>query len=252
MGINLNPNNACNWQCMYCQVPDLVQGKAPVIDQQLLKRELHGFLQELISGDFMETQVPPEARTLKDIALSGNGEPTSAQAFDEIVRLIGQAMRHFDLVGKIPLVLISNGSLCAQPRVQQGLKELGALGGECWYKLDSVLPERRLLVNQARQPMSKVAEHLKEVAARCTLRLQCCLFGLDGQAPTQAEIEAYARFVKAQLDAGTVIRDILLYGLARPSQQPGAHRLSRLEPEQMRAYGALLREGTGLEVSVHA
>ena len=28
VGINLNPNNACNWRCVYCQVPDLVLGAA--------------------------------------------------------------------------------------------------------------------------------------------------------------------------------------------------------------------------------
>ncbi len=32
VGINLNPNNACNWHCAYCQVPDLVRGAAPEID----------------------------------------------------------------------------------------------------------------------------------------------------------------------------------------------------------------------------
>ncbi|MCK7501470.1 MAG: hypothetical protein MZW92_74080 [Comamonadaceae bacterium] len=26
VGINLNPNNACNWRCIYCQVPDLRRG----------------------------------------------------------------------------------------------------------------------------------------------------------------------------------------------------------------------------------
>ena len=25
VGINLNPNNACNWRCVYCQVPRLVR-----------------------------------------------------------------------------------------------------------------------------------------------------------------------------------------------------------------------------------
>ena len=29
VGINLNPNNACNWACVYCQVPDLARGTAP-------------------------------------------------------------------------------------------------------------------------------------------------------------------------------------------------------------------------------
>ena len=25
VGINLNPNRACNWRCIYCQVPELVR-----------------------------------------------------------------------------------------------------------------------------------------------------------------------------------------------------------------------------------
>ncbi|MEZ0245224.1 MAG: radical SAM protein, partial [Methylophilaceae bacterium] len=29
IGINLNPNNACNWRCIYCQVPNLTRGAAP-------------------------------------------------------------------------------------------------------------------------------------------------------------------------------------------------------------------------------
>jgi hypothetical protein len=43
VGINLNPNNACNWHCAYCQVPGLVRGAAPEIDLALLARELAGF-----------------------------------------------------------------------------------------------------------------------------------------------------------------------------------------------------------------
>ena len=32
VGINLNPNNACNWRCVYCQVPGLTFGKGPQVD----------------------------------------------------------------------------------------------------------------------------------------------------------------------------------------------------------------------------
>jgi hypothetical protein len=32
VGINLNPNNACNWRCIYCQVPGLTRGGPPPID----------------------------------------------------------------------------------------------------------------------------------------------------------------------------------------------------------------------------
>ena len=40
VGINLNPNNACNWRCVYCQVPHLVRGAAPPIDEDQLEAEL--------------------------------------------------------------------------------------------------------------------------------------------------------------------------------------------------------------------
>ena len=78
IGINLNTNNACNWRCIYCQVPELARGTAPAVDLVLLEKELDGFLHELQHGDFMQ-RVPVEARRINDIAISGNGEPTSAQ-----------------------------------------------------------------------------------------------------------------------------------------------------------------------------
>lgn len=91
VGINLNPNNACNWRCIYCQVPELKRGTAPVIDLTRLDVELRTFLQEILHGDFMQNQVPSELRRITDIALSGNGEPTSAKAFEQVIELIGQA-----------------------------------------------------------------------------------------------------------------------------------------------------------------
>jgi wyosine [tRNA(Phe)-imidazoG37] synthetase (radical SAM superfamily) len=74
VGINLNTNNACNWRCVYCQVPDLALGSAPAVDIELLEQELRGFLHELLHGDFMQQRVPEGARRINDIALSGNGE----------------------------------------------------------------------------------------------------------------------------------------------------------------------------------
>ena len=47
IGINLNTNNACNWRCIYCQVPDLVRGTAPPVDLALLEKELSDFLHDL-------------------------------------------------------------------------------------------------------------------------------------------------------------------------------------------------------------
>ena len=96
VGINLNPNNACNWRCIYCQVPELKRGAAPVIDLIRLEAELYIFLQEILYGSFMQEQVTPGARRIRDIALSGNGEPTSAKEFEQVIDLIGKVKRDFD------------------------------------------------------------------------------------------------------------------------------------------------------------
>ena len=58
VGVNLNPNNACNWACSYCQVPDLTLGRAPEIDLARLERELRGLLEEIVRGDWLTRRVP--------------------------------------------------------------------------------------------------------------------------------------------------------------------------------------------------
>ena len=92
VGVNLNPNNACNWRCVYCQVPGLVYGKGPPIDLGLLSEELSTMLTALTEGDYMERHVPPDARRLNDVAISGNGEPTSSPDFEAAVRTIVEVL----------------------------------------------------------------------------------------------------------------------------------------------------------------
>ena len=60
VGINLNPNNACNWRCVYCQVPDLQRGVGPPIDLDQLEQELGGLLDDILTGDFLERSAPPK------------------------------------------------------------------------------------------------------------------------------------------------------------------------------------------------
>ena len=81
IGINLNINNACNWRCIYCQVPNLACGTPPPIELEILERELRSFLANALHGDFMQRHVAAADRQLQDIAFSGNGEPTARRSF---------------------------------------------------------------------------------------------------------------------------------------------------------------------------
>lgn len=228
VGINLNVNNACNWRCIYCQVPDLKRGGPPPVDMALLRDELYALLDRITHGDFMLRHVPEDMRRLNDIALSGNGEPTSAREFVEVVDLIGAALDDFNLRGRVKPILISNGSLMGKTYVQQGLQRIAALGGELWFKLDRGTESGLQTINDtATQPAQSIAR-IKRAAELCPTWIQTCVFSLDGQPPEADEITAYLDLLRDLRKDGVPLQGVLLYGLARPPLQPEAARLGRL------------------------
>ncbi|MFT5426030.1 MAG: wyosine [tRNA(Phe)-imidazoG37] synthetase (radical SAM superfamily) [Gammaproteobacteria bacterium] len=243
IGINLNPNNACNWRCIYCQVPDLVRGSSPKIELQQLKDELNGFLNDVIYGDFYDhNDVAKELRTIKDIAISGNGESTSAAEFDRIIELIIQSMNQFNLHEKIKLVLITNGSLAHKKVVQTGLSAMSEIDGEVWFKLDSATDTGLKNINNAGLSVEKVKENLKIMSELCPTWLQTCVFKLDGALPADNERESYLQFLSWANQEGIKINGVLLYGLARPSMQVEASRLSAVSAEVMEEFANDVRQ----------
>lgn len=250
IGINLNPNNACNWRCIYCQVPDLKRGSAPRIDLNKLEAELRSFLRELVHGDFMQQHVPPEARKIHDIALSGNGEPTSTKEFEQIIDLIGNVKKDFDTFKDVKLVLITNGSLVYRSSVQAGLKRMAQLNGEVWFKFDRALAEERQRINNTKISLKKIHQHLQIVTSLCPTWLQTCVFQINGEPPSESEIHAYLNFIKSLKDEGLPLKGILLYGIARPSLQPEARQLSQISESWLIAHGEKIK-ALGLNVRLH-
>ncbi len=246
VGINLNPNNACNWHCAYCQVPGLVRGASPEIDLPRLEGELAGFLDELIHGCFMAEHVPPEARVIRDIAFSGNGEPTGCRNFGEIVERV-VAIRDAAGLGEVPVRLITNGSLVDRPEVQVALKALAAAGGEVWFKLDAGTEADIVRINGVDIKPQTHARRLALCASLCPTWVQTCLFGWDGAAPTKTFMDAYVDLLKM---AGTAaLCGVHLYGVARQSFQPEAVHLQRLEPDELEGIANILKD-EGLTVTV--
>jgi len=251
VGVNLNTNNACNWRCVYCQVPDLVRGAAPEIDLELVETELRTLLDAIVNGDYMERHVPADSRRLNDIALSGNGEPTTSKQIDQVIDLITRVLADFSLLGQVKLVLITNGSLIDRPEVGRALAAMAKANGEVWFKLDSATPEGREQLNDAQIPTERVKSNLILAAGLCPTRIQTIAVGFDGESPSEAEQRSYVELLAAVLESGAELRDVLLYGLERVSYQPEASRLSKLPLEWLEAFAARIEAGTGLPVSVH-
>jgi len=247
IGINLNPNNACNWACLYCQVENLTRGGPPPIDLDRLESELELFLSDALEGDFMQRAVPPEARRLMDVAFSGNGEPTSAAEFAEAVARVGVVLARFGQQGRLVVRLITNGSLMHRPEVQRGVRHLGELGGEVWFKVDRALPEEVAEINGVPGQPEKVAKNLEICAGLAPTWVQTCWFALDGVAPSVASQLAYCDLLRP---LARKLAGVHLYGLARPSQQLAAPRLSALPTENLVDFAALIENKTGIRVVI--
>jgi wyosine [tRNA(Phe)-imidazoG37] synthetase (radical SAM superfamily) len=232
IGINLNPNNACNWACLYCQVPNLIRGSAPTVDVELLKQELRSLLESQRSGALAcQFELTPEEAPIRDIALSGNGEPTSCPNFAEVTRVIGMIAEEFDLLGRIKLVLITNGSLLDRPNVQEGLRQWGKMGGEAWFKLDRGTSKGIEQLNQTRIRLDRVERNLKICCGILPTFIQTCLITLDGAPPPKEDTEGYIRLLRSLVESEPTPAGVLLYGLARPSLQPQAQRIGCIPEE---------------------
>jgi len=228
VGINLNPNNACNWHCAYCQVPNLTRGSAPDIDLQLLKDELTAMLASICHGDFMQKHVPKHARKLCDVAISGNGEPTSCQHFDAVVQVIVDVLKDVDLAGKVPLRLISNGSYAHKKHVQQGLRSMAANNGEAWVKVDAVTKQGIARINGVNASPELLMERVRAVASLCPTWIQTCMLAWDGHPPSEDDVQAYLTFLQAQKHVQG-LHGVLLYGLAREAMQVDSIHVSALD-----------------------
>ena len=251
VGINLNTNNACNWRCIYCQVPELKLGTAPPVDMELLENELRGFLNELLHGDFLQQRVAEGARRINDIALSGNGEPTSAKEYLQVITLIGKLQKELSLPAHIKLVLITNGSLMHRSDVQQGLRLMALLNGEVWFKLDRASVAGMKNVNNTQSNMEKVRKNLATSIASCPTWLQTCWFALDGLAPDKQDEDDYLNFLAGLIQDNIRPQGVLLYSLARPSLQIEAPRLSSLSVQQLELFATRIR-ALGVTVKVSA
>ena len=250
VGINLNVNNACNWACVYCQVPGLTRGGPPPIDLAVLRREFAGFLADLLSGDYLVRHVPDGARQIADVAFSGNGEPTTAAEFAEAVAVVADEMQRAGLAGRVPLRLITNGSQLHRPGVQDGIRQLAACGGEVWFKVDRGSAGAMAAVNQIPLDPERVLAQLQACARLAPTWVQTCWFAVDGQAPDAVETAAYLHLIQSAGAAGSGLAGVHLYGIARPPLQPGAEHLGRVDAQALDNLAQRLR-GCGVRVSVN-
>ncbi len=247
VGINLNPNNACNWRCIYCQVPELQRGVGPPIDLEKLERELGGLLDDILAGDFLEQNAPPEARELKDVAFSGNGEPTTSPQFAESVDRVARILT--ERGADVPVTLITNGSMLNKAAYLAALERLAGANGRVWFKLDVGTSDAARRINGQPLDLDTHLRRLRQSASRCPTWVQTCMVAVDGEPPPEPEVTAYLDHLRRLIGDDVPLKGVLLYTLARPSMQPEAPHLSALDRSWLSHLAARI-DDLGLPVDV--
>ena len=183
IGINLNPDKVCNFDCVYCQVDRRVAGKERRVDLEILEREIKDILIKARSG-LLFAQAPfsgveKEFQKVTDIAFSGDGEPTTCPQFGEAVELAIAAKKEAGL-SELKLVLITNASMFHRARVKRVLLLLDENQGEIWAKLDAGTEPYYKRVDVTPIPFKRILDNLLDAARRRPIVIQSLFMRLYG------------------------------------------------------------------------
>ena len=233
VGINLNPDKVCNFNCIYCQVDR--NGSAPGIsvDISQICRELAETLEMIKTGEIFLIppfdKVPPELRHISDIAISGDCEPTMFPGFYEVVKEVLKIKEEWEERGHFPLVLITNSTGLNRPKVQDAIDLIYKNNGEVWLKLDAGSEDFHKKVSGSDIPLKVIIQNIKSVAIRHPVVIQSCFFRIDNSPFPISEIEDYCLLLKEIVESGGKIRLIQIYTVARPPREDYVSPLSQNE-----------------------
>jgi wyosine [tRNA(Phe)-imidazoG37] synthetase (radical SAM superfamily) len=218
IGINLNPDKACNFDCVYCCVDRMVPSTLRTVDLDVLRAELDHMLGHALSGRIWSEppfDATPEAlRRLNDIAFSGDGEPTSYPRFTDACRLVADLLARHE-ARAVKTILITNATLLDRPAIRQALRVLDEHNGEVWAKLEAGTDAYYRRIERTSVPLQLVLDNIRSAGLERPIVIQSLFMQLDGAGPDQAEIDAYLQRLGELVRSGCRIRLVQVYTVAR-------------------------------------
>jgi wyosine [tRNA(Phe)-imidazoG37] synthetase (radical SAM superfamily) len=249
VGVNLNPDKFCNFDCVYCEVNRKEPARETSLDVGVMATELERTLELLGSGRIRERpryqSLPAELLKLRHVALSGDGEPTLCPKFVEAM----ETVVHLRSRGQFPffkLVLVTNASFLDRVEVVEGLG-LFTPSDEVWAKLEAGTQDYMTRVNKADFTIEKILANILCLARQRPVIIQSLFPAINGEGPPANEIEAYAQRLKELKDAGAQIPLVQIYSATRPT----AHsECGHLPLKVLSAIARRVRDVTGLKAEV--
>ena len=249
IGINLNPDKVCNFDCVYCEVDRSTPGKVSQLDLNQMRDELVAMIRFAKDGGLGKEpnfdELPSYlSRNVKDIAFSGDGEPTMVANFDECAQMVADVRRQEELE-PTKIRLITDAAGLDTAAVRRGLKIMDENNGEVWGKLDAGTADYYRQVNRTSVNYDRILRNLVETAKVRPIVIQSLFFKMHGEAMPPEELAAYCGRLQDITTAGGQISEVHLYTIARPTPVDFTGKLSKPELEKM---AETVRQNTGLTV----
>jgi len=246
VGVNLNPDKVCNFDCIYCQVDRRSQSETRFVETDALVAELRATLDFVASGAIYETEkfrdVPQHLRRLNDVAFSGDGEPTTYKNFDELMQQCADVKRGAGL-DDVKMVLITNASMFHRPHVVRGLEILDRNNGEIWAKLEAGTEAYYQLIERTPIPFRQVLDNITVAARVRPLVIQALFMRVNNEPPSAAELAAFCERLNEITAAGGKLKLVQVYTVAR---RPAESFVTPLADGEVDAIVALVKERTRL------
>ena len=236
VGINLNPDKICNFDCIYCQVDRTVPPALRDVDEDRIVRELTELLDDTLSGGLFQhpsfRNIPDRLKRINDIAFSGDGEPTTYPRFREIVEKTADVKREFGLP-EVKITAITNCTRFHVPAVLDAFEVMHRNNGEVWAKLEAGTAEYYHLVERTKISFRRIVDNLNLAARRWPLVIQSLFMRVHGQPPPDDEILAFCNVLSDLLEQGGQLKNIQIYTVARKPAESYVTALSDAEVDRI-------------------
>ena len=247
IGVNLNPDKICNFDCIYCQVDRTTTSETRFVEMQQLLEELDQMLALVSSGELFQSEhfsdVPRHLQRLNDIAFSGDGEPTTYKNFDEIIQACAELKQQHQL-SDVKMVLITNASMFHREHVKRGLEIMDANQGEIWAKLDAGSDDYYQLIERTSIPFQQILDNLEAAAKIRPLVIQSLFMQVNQESPTGKELELFCDRLAQILAAGGQISLVQVYTIAR---RPAESFVTALADHEVDRIVELVTSKTGIQ-----
>jgi len=249
LGINLNPDKVCNFDCIYCEVDRTVPGKVSKVDLNQMRDELIAMIRFVRDGGLAKEPKFDElpefiTRNIKDIAFSGDGEPTTIQNFAECAQTVAEVKAR-ERLDRTKIVLITDAAGLDRPEVKRGLEIMDAHNGEVWGKLDAGTESFFKEVNRTSVSFDRILNNLRDTARARAIVIQSLFLKLRGRVMPRDELEVYCQRLADIVAGGGKIKEVHAYTIARPTSEEFATGLNAGELESI---AETIRTRTGLKV----